>query len=38
MSWYAASVIMYTKFKDGKQEKYPIWENVILKVRCVLMS
>ena len=28
--WYAASVIMYTKFKDGLQNKYPIWENVIL--------
>lgn len=30
MGWYAASVIMYTKFKNGIQEKYPVWENVIL--------
>ena len=30
MPWYAASVIMYVKFKDGIQNKYPIWENVIL--------
>lgn len=28
--WYAASIIMYVQFKDGKQDKYPIWENVIL--------
>lgn len=30
MRWYAAHVIMVTKFKDGKQDKFPIWENVIL--------
>lgn len=30
MPWYAASVVMYTKFKDGVQDKYPIWENVLL--------
>jgi len=30
MSWYAASIIMLTKFKDGIQDKYPVWENVIL--------
>jgi hypothetical protein len=30
MKWYAASVVMYTKFKEGVQDKYPIWENVIL--------
>ena len=30
MTWYAASIIMYTGFKDGKQDKYPIWENIVL--------
>lgn len=30
MGWYAAHVIMVTRFKDGKQDKFPIWENVIL--------
>jgi hypothetical protein len=30
MTWYAASIVMYTKFKEGGQDKYPIWENVIL--------
>ncbi len=30
MTWYAAHVIMYTEFKDGNQDKYPIWENVHL--------
>ncbi len=30
MNWYAAHVIMYVKFKDGVQDKYPFWENVIL--------
>jgi hypothetical protein len=28
--WFAASVIMYVQFKDGVQDKYPIWENIIL--------
>jgi len=30
MSWFAASAIMYIKFKDGNQDSYPIWENVFL--------
>jgi hypothetical protein len=30
MTWYAANIIMYTKFKDGKQDYYPIYENIIL--------
>ncbi|WP_019502219.1 DUF4288 domain-containing protein [Pseudanabaena sp. PCC 6802] len=30
MTWYAAHAIMYVKFKDGNQDKYPIWENAIL--------
>ncbi|MDM8520926.1 DUF4288 domain-containing protein [Anaerolineales bacterium HSG6] len=30
MNWYIAHVIMYVKFKDGVQDSYPIWENMIL--------
>ena|SRR5687767_9678947 len=30
MTWFAAHVIMYISVKDGKQETYPVWENVIL--------
>lgn len=29
-TWYAAHIIMYVRFKDGNQNKYPIWENVLL--------
>jgi hypothetical protein len=30
MAWYAAHIILYTKFLDGIQNTYPVWENVIL--------
>jgi hypothetical protein len=30
MAWFAASAIMYLKFKDGIQDVYPVWENVLL--------
>lgn len=30
MSWYVAHVIMLVRFKDGNQDKYPVWENMIL--------
>jgi len=30
MNWYIAHVIMYFKFEDGNQNKYPIFENYIL--------
>ncbi len=30
MNWYIAHVIMVVKFKDGVQDSYPIWENLIL--------
>lgn len=30
MPWYAASAIMYLKFKDDNQDIYPVWENVLL--------
>lgn len=28
--WYAAHIIMLVKFKDGKQDRYPIFENIVL--------
>ena len=28
--WFAAHVVMYFKFHDGAQGKFPIYENVIL--------
>ena len=30
MIWYSASIICYVKFMDGVQDKFPIWENVVL--------
>jgi hypothetical protein len=30
MKWYIAHIIMYTKFKDGNQNKFPVWENIVL--------
>ena len=30
MTWFAAHVIMYISFKDGRHDNYPVWENVIL--------
>lgn len=30
MTWYAAHIVTYIKFLDGKQDTYPIWENVVL--------
>ncbi len=30
MPWFAASAIMYVRFKNGAQDSYPIWENVLL--------
>jgi hypothetical protein len=30
MPWFAASAIMYVRFKSGAQDSYPIWENVLL--------
>ncbi len=30
MTWYAAHVVLLTKFMDGVQDSYPIWENVVL--------
>lgn len=30
MTWYAAHIILWTKFLDGNQDTYPVWENVVL--------
>lgn len=30
MTWYIAHIIMFVRFKDGNQGKYPVWENLIL--------
>jgi len=30
MVWYAAHIIMSVRFKDGIQDTYPVWENVVL--------
>jgi hypothetical protein len=30
MPWYAAHIILYTKFSDGIQDTYPVWENVLM--------
>jgi hypothetical protein len=30
MNWYAAHAVLYVKFKDGQQDKYPLWENILL--------
>lgn len=30
MKWYAAHIIVYTKFMGGSQDKYPVWENIVL--------
>jgi hypothetical protein len=30
MNWYAAHAMMYVRFKDGVQNKYPFWENIFL--------
>lgn len=30
MPWYTAHVILYTKFLDGIQDTYPVWENIVM--------
>ena len=29
-TWYAAHIVMYVTFKDGSQDHYPVWENIVL--------
>ena len=28
--WYAAHAVLWVRFKDGRQDAYPVWENVYL--------
>lgn len=28
--WFSASIVMYVRFKDGNQDRYPVWENTYL--------
>jgi hypothetical protein len=30
MSWYAAHLVLYVKYKEHPQTTYPLWENVVL--------
>ena len=30
MKWYAAHAVMYVKWKQGRQNVFPVWENVLL--------
>jgi hypothetical protein len=30
MSWFAAHLVMYIKLKDRHQDRFPLWENVVL--------
>jgi hypothetical protein len=30
MSWYAAHLVMLVEFKDSVQDRYPVWENIVL--------
>jgi hypothetical protein len=30
MNWYAAHIIMYVRYKEHRQNSYPLWENVVL--------
>lgn len=30
MNWYAAHAILFAQFKEGKQTKFPVWENLLL--------
>jgi hypothetical protein len=30
MSWYAAHLVMFVEFKEAVQDRYPVWENIVL--------
>lgn len=30
LPWYAAHIVMSVRFKDGAQDTYPLWENIVL--------
>jgi len=36
MTWYAAHLVLYVKFRNRRQTRYPVWENIVLiKARTV---
>src|SRR5262249_18541854 len=30
MSWYAAHLVLYVKLKEQRQDRFPVWENIVL--------
>lgn len=30
MSWYSAHIVMFVELKTESQQRYPVWENVVL--------
>lgn len=30
MSWFAGHLVLYVKFKDQPQDRFPVWENIVL--------
>jgi hypothetical protein len=30
MNWYSAHIIMYVELRDRTQQRYPVWENIVL--------
>jgi hypothetical protein len=30
MNWYAAHIIMFFKYRQGRQRSFPVWENIVL--------
>ncbi len=30
MSWYAAHLVLYVKLKEHPQDRFPLWENIVL--------
>ncbi len=29
-NWFAASIVMFVAFKDGQQNTFPVWEDIVL--------
>jgi hypothetical protein len=30
MSWFAAHLVLYVKWKEPSQKRFPVWENIVL--------
>ena len=30
MTWYAAHLVLYVKYKEHAQDRFPFWENIVL--------